>query len=189
MVVVFFAQSAILAAAQLELTASKLVEQGEDRMPGLGSAESRRTARRALDRRFLRLRPLLVEATSPRGGWVLAIRTALGMSAADLAQRMGTTETAVLSLERNERAGRARFDTIARAADALGCDLVYVLVPRTSLDAIIDDRARTVATRQMRDIDHSMRLEAQGVEADADSGLLADHALHLRDRPGLWHEQ
>jgi predicted DNA-binding mobile mystery protein A len=154
-----------------------------------GNAETRRAARRALDRRYTRLRPLVAEAAVPRGGWVLAIRGALGMSAADLAARMGTAETAVLSLERNERARRVRLDTLGRAADALGCDLVYALVPRNSLDAMVDDRARTVAAEQLRQVDHSMRLEAQGVDDEAARAQLIEQALLLRDRAGLWREQ
>ena len=66
----------------------------------------------------------------PPHGWARAIREALGMSAAALAARMGTTAGAVTRLEQSEAGDRIRLDTLHRAADALECDLVYLLVPR-----------------------------------------------------------
>src|SRR5258708_29177418 len=78
----------------------------------------------------------------PARGWVHAIREALGMSAAALAARMGTTAGAVTRLEQSEAADRIRLDTLRRAADALECDLVYLLVPRRPLTAVVRDRAR-----------------------------------------------
>jgi predicted DNA-binding mobile mystery protein A len=110
------------------------------------------------------------------------------MSAADLAARMGVAETAVLSLERNERAGKAQLDTLRRAADALECDLVFALVPRAPLEEMVDRRARALAAEQLRQVDHSMRLEAQGVAPDVAGEQLLTQAALLRDRPGLWRD-
>src|SRR5215217_7999866 len=87
-------------------------------------------ARSALDRRLADWRRLPAREARPHGGWVRAIRDALGMSAADLAERMGVTQSTVARLESSERDGRIQLDTLQRAADALDCDLVYALVPR-----------------------------------------------------------
>src|ERR1700728_3983517 len=76
----------------------------------------------------------------PPRGWVRAIREALGMSTTVLAARLGTTAGAVTRLEQSEAANRIRLDTLRRAADALGCDLVCLLVPRRPLTAVVHER-------------------------------------------------
>lgn len=157
-------------------------------MSGGRTAAARRQARRALDRRFNLLRDLVPHTAVPRGGWVQAVREALGMSAADLAQRMHVAETAVFSLERNERAGRARLDTLRRAAEAMDCELVYAIVPRRPLEQIVDDRARAVAADLLGHVPHSMLLEDQQVPAAATLEQFAEYAARLRDQPGLWRD-
>jgi predicted DNA-binding mobile mystery protein A len=69
----------------------------------------------------------------PPEGWVRHLRDALGMNTRQLAARLGTSRQAVLGLESRERRGAITLDTLGRAADALGCELRYVLIPRDSL--------------------------------------------------------
>ena len=154
-----------------------------------GGAAARRRSRLALDRRLPDLRELAGKSVPPRGGWVRAIREALGMSAADLADRMGTAETSVLSLERNEVTRRAQLDTLERAANALGCDLVYAIVPRRPLEQMADERARAVAGRLLGSVGHSMALEGQQVSAAVTEEQLVEQAMRLRDEPGLWRDE
>jgi len=156
-------------------------------MPTLAASE-RRQVRRSLDRRFEGLRPLVGQASVPRAGWARAVREALGLSRADLGLRMGVSETSVLSLERGEPEGRVRLDTLRRAADALGCDLVYALVPRQSLEQVVQDRARHRASTALATVEHSMRLEDQQLLPDAAREMLDEHAARLVDRPGLWRD-
>lgn len=151
-------------------------------------ARTRTTARRALDRRFDALRPLVRAATVPRGGWVRALREALGMSAGELGARMGTSETAVLSMERSERDRRVRFDTLARAADALECDMVYVLVPRRPLEEMVENQALQRARTVLGAVDHSMMLEDQRVSPAVAEEQLRELAADLRTQPGLWRD-
>ena len=157
-------------------------------MVGGRTAAARRVARRSLDQRFDELRHMTTPAAVPRGGWVRTVREALGMSAADLAARMGVAETAAFSLERNERAGRARLDTLRRAADAMDCDLVYALVPRLPLNAIVDARAHAVAASLLGHVPHSMALEDQQVPPETTREQLAAQAARLLDQPGLWRD-
>jgi predicted DNA-binding mobile mystery protein A len=128
-------------------------------------------------------------ATPPRGGWVKAIREALGMSAADLAARMDVSESTVLALEKRERGSRVQLDTLVRAADALDCDVVYALVPRRSLDEQVDARAQELARATLHSVEHSMRLEQQPVGRQASDEQLADTARALRDSVGLWRDR
>ena len=117
-----------------------------------------------------------------------AVREALGMSRADLGQRMGVSVTSVLSLEQREREGKAQVDTLRRAAEALECDLVYALVPRRQLETIVSDRAALLASRQLARLVHSMALEGQAVLPDPQREQMAIQAERLIDRPGLWRD-
>lgn len=126
------------------------------------AARMRRLARRKLDETGRGLR----EATTrflakPHGGWIAAVREALGMSASDLGDRMGISRAAVAKLEGNERRRTIQLDTLQRAADALECDVVYALVPRRLLQHIVDDQRMRVLANMHARTQHHMRLEAQ----------------------------
>lgn len=54
--------------------------------------------------------------------------------------------------------------SLKAAANALGCELVYALVPRThSLEHLVEERARSQAKKQVMGVEHSMALENQAV--------------------------
>ena len=151
-------------------------------MPRVSSQLSVRS-RELLDSHFDEWQPLRGLARPPRG-WVRAIRQALGMSAATLSERLGTTAGAVSRLEQSEAADRIRLDTLRRAADALGCDLVYLLVPRRPLTAVVRDRARELAHHQIIATEQTMRLEDQ---ATGKTSEMEDQLTEqLVKRGGLW---
>jgi len=140
-------------------------------------------SRALLDAHFDEWQALRALARPPRG-WVRAVREALGMSAAALAARLGTTAGAVIRLEQSEAADRARLDTLRRAGDALGCDLVYLLVPRRPLTDVVRDRARQLAHGQAAAVEQTMRLEDQ---ATGQTSELEDQLTEqLLRRGGLW---
>ena len=85
----------------------------------------------------------------PQSGWLRAIRDALGMTAAQLGARLGITPTSVFEMERREEDGTITLKTLEKAAEAIGCKLVYALVPDESLEATIHRRARKLAVRQL----------------------------------------
>ena len=89
-------------------------------------------------------------------------------------------------MERGELAGSLRLSTLERAAHALGCELVYALVPRKPLDETVHEQARRAAEARLAAIRHSMRLEDPTVGADDTEQLIAELAEHLVDRRGLW---
>ena len=96
-----------------------------------------------LDERLTRLRKAAEEIRlqAPRAGWVKTIRTALGMSVRSFARRLGNAHASVQELESNERRGSVTLESLRRAASALDADLVYAIVPRRSLRAVISERA------------------------------------------------
>lgn len=120
------------------------------------------TASSQLDKRFTELRPL-AQAARPSRGWIRAIREALGMTTGQFAKRLGVRQPRIVELERGEAKGNITVKTLERAAEALGCRLVYVLVPEKPLADTIRQKAALVAERQLASVEQTMRLEAQEV--------------------------
>ena len=60
---------------------------------------------------------------------VIEQRAAKGLSQRELAELCGTTQSAIARLERGGRP--PRIDTLLRIAEALECELIVELVPRT----------------------------------------------------------
>ena len=83
------------------------------------------------------------------------------------------------------------LNTLQRAAEALGCRLVYVLVPERPLADTVRERADLVAARQAEAIAQSMRLEAQEVtDRKAAKDLHREQVERLLQRPArLWDEE
>lgn len=144
---------------------------------------------RQLDERLMPLRNLN-QATTPRGGWLKAIRSGLGMSTSQLATRLQVTRQAVADQERREVDGTITLAAIRKAARALGCDVYYAVVPRRPLRDMVRTQARHVAERRLRGVAHSMRLEEQSVPDDEFERQVDDLADRLvRDLPrDLWSE-
>jgi DNA-binding XRE family transcriptional regulator len=76
-------------------------------------------------------------ATGDRGWFFAAIaekvadrRAERGLSQRELAELVGTTQSAIARLERGGRP--PRIDTLLKIAEALDCDLTVELVPRES---------------------------------------------------------
>ncbi len=144
-------------------------------------------ARRRLDQRFDSIRPTL-DVLPPHRGWIRAIRDAMGMSGSQLADRMGISPKTVHDIERSEAAGTIKMETLQRAADALDAELFYVLVPRDSLETMVEDQAKAKAVALLGPVAHHSRLEAQSVSAEALDDQLAELAETFVDRRGLWND-
>jgi predicted DNA-binding mobile mystery protein A len=142
-----------------------------------------RRARASLDTRFAGLGPA-ERFSPPRGGWVRAIRDALAMSAVDLGRRMNVTGPAVSALERSERDGTARLDTLRRAAAAMDCTLVYALIPNEGLEQTRRAAAEQLARRQLAQVATTMALEDQAVTVD--ERRVKDQADKVMESTRLW---
>lgn len=118
-------------------------------------------ARVSLDQRLQALQTLRPSLTRPRQGWVRALRTALGMTTAQLARRLGIAQASVVGMEKAEAEDRIQLGTLRRAAEALDCELHYVLLPRTGLQARVEERRAALAEREHGRVAHSMGLEGQ----------------------------
>ena len=100
--------------------------------------------------------------------------------------RMGVRQQTIHDLELSERRRTIQLDTLARAADAMDCDLVYALVPRTSIEENVRLRARRKAVGHLGPIAHHSRLEDQAISDGEAEALLDDLAERFIDRRGLW---
>jgi predicted DNA-binding mobile mystery protein A len=144
---------------------------------------------RHLDKRFQALRALKDTARPPRG-WIRAIRGALGMTTAQFARRMGVSQPRIVAIEKAEANRAITLKTLERAAEALGCRVVYVFVPQVPLAETVRLRARDVADRQLAALNQTMRLEKQDVrDKGARSAMRERLIAELADDPArLWDE-
>lgn len=145
---------------------------------------------RHLDQRFVALRPLAKSQRPPKG-WLRAVRDALGMTAAQLARRMGVSQPRITELEQAEVSGNVTLHSLQRAAEALGCRLVYALVPEKPLADTIRERAEVVAQQRLAAVEHTMRLEDQAVkDKNARNNLRRQFVDDLLRHPArLWDEK
>lgn len=120
------------------------------------------TSYEQLDKRLSTLRPLARIPRPPRG-WIRAIRETLGMTTRQVAERMGISQPSFVNLEKSEAADTITLESLQRVAQALGCRVVYALVPLKPLTKTIEDRALAAADQQLSFVEQTMRLEAQGV--------------------------
>ena len=127
--------------------------------------QSRSLARSQLDQR-LQAFAELKKTQPPMRGWIRAIRDALGMTAEQLARRMGVQRQRANALEKGEIAGTATINSIKKAAAAMDCVFVYALVPRDSLQANVERQARKYAEKMHVSVQHSMLLEQQGLTSE-----------------------
>lgn len=124
-------------------------------------AQDRATARRQLDKRLNTQRN--TSFSRPPRGWIKAIREALGMTTAQLGRRIGVSQSRAVNIEKAEVTGSITLDSLERAAHALDCELVYVLLPRKPLEEMVTERAVALAMDSIKATRHTMALEDQSV--------------------------
>jgi predicted transcriptional regulator len=93
-------------------------------MPAKARAEAKGPVERLHERIVTRDRGWFFAKIADR---VAERRVAIGLSQRELAELVGTTQSAIARLERGGRP--PRIDTLLRIAEALDCDLVVELVP------------------------------------------------------------
>lgn len=101
------------------------------------------------------------------------------------------TTSTLTRLELSEADDTISLATLRRAAEALGCELHYALVPRQPLATTLEERASRLAQQQMAAISHSMALEAQSTSREhleEQTRALAESLLK-GSRRALWKER
>ncbi len=119
--------------------------------------------RRIMEQKIERLGAL--NEPAPPSGWVKAVRGSLGLTIRQLADRVGVGHGSINQIEKREPKKRVTLESLEQIARAMDCKLVYAIVPQdaaSTLEDILNARAKEAATRILRSVEHSMRLEAQG---------------------------
>ena len=131
----------------------------------------------------------LQQTAVPAGGWIKAVRSALGMSMEQLGRKLGISRQAVLDLERREKEGAITLKALREVARVLDLQLVYGFVPlEGSLHALIEKRARELATQIVMRSAHSMQLEDQGNSAQRIENAIRERtaAIQHENPKMLW---
>lgn len=104
----------------------------------------------------------LKKVAAPPPGWVKAIRSALGMSLSQLGKKLSITRQSAQDIERREKDGSITINSLKEIAKALDMQFVYGFVPNDgSLEALIEKRAKQLATQIVMRTSNTMKLEDQ----------------------------
>lgn len=99
----------------------------------------------------------------PSIGWIKAIRTTLGMSMQQLGNKLSVSKQAISDIENREKEGSITIKALREVGRAMDMQLVYGFVPNDgSLEALIEKRAKELATKIVMRTSHTMNLENQG---------------------------
>ena len=103
----------------------------------------------------------------PRESWLSLVRHALGMSAAQLARRLGVTRAHISKTEKAELLGGVTLKTMHNFAEGMGCRFVYAIVPENTVEDILAERAGKKAQRIVEVTNKHMALEDQSLSSKA----------------------
>ncbi|MBK9639806.1 MAG: mobile mystery protein A [Saprospiraceae bacterium] len=105
----------------------------------------------------------LKQVAVPPTGWIKAIRNAIGMSMQQLGNKLSVSKQGILDIEKREKDGSITIKSLKEIARVLDMQLVYGFVPNDgSLDALIEKRAKELATKIVLRTSNTMKLEDQG---------------------------
>lgn len=125
----------------------------------------------------------LRDAQPPKQGWISAVRQALGMTAKQLAERVGLSQPRIAKMELNEN--NLKISTMKKIAEGLDCDFVYGFVPKSSLQETINRQARKKAEAILSNVNTNMALEDQLAD---DPNILTDvaHEMIAKNIKRIW---
>lgn len=125
-----------------------------------------------LNRSLSAFEPARLQAR-PQRGWLRAIREGLNMSLEEVGRAFGQSKKRILDFEHAEAEDRITLKSLRRVANAMDCELVYAIVPKSG--SIIElaeqhrQRRETSLAQKTRDrarqdvlgVEHTMALENQ----------------------------
>ena len=118
----------------------------------------------------------------PKKGWIRAIRDGLGMTARQLASRLGTTQQSVARIEKDEQTGSVTIKTMQRIAECLDCIFVYGFVPNSTLEDAIRKQAQIIAAKRLSQASQTMLLENQMLSNAENEKVFADMVDELANK-------
>ncbi len=104
----------------------------------------------------------LNQVVIPPTGWIKAIRNSLGMSMLQLGKKLSVTKQGIQDIEKREKNGSITIKSLKEIARVLDMQLVYGFIPNDgSLDALIERKAKDLASKIVLRTSNTMKLEDQ----------------------------
>jgi predicted DNA-binding mobile mystery protein A len=98
----------------------------------------------------------------PQRGWLRAVREALGLTLGQVGQAAHTAHQRIVNFEKAEENDRITLRSLRRVAEAMGCELVYAIVPKSgTIQELAEHPVRSAATKRVLAVEHTMALEDQ----------------------------
>lgn len=126
----------------------------------------------------------------PVGGWTKSIRTTLGMSLKQLADKLQITKQSMQEIELREQKETISIKTLREVAHAMEMDLVYGFVPKDgSLHQLIDRKAKELAIKIVSRTEQTMKLENQTVHSKRIKSAIKERIDHIKKEmpKNLWN--
>lgn len=133
----------------------------------------RKLIREQLDEKLNSIKEV-VSSSMPSQGWVKSIREALGISTAQLGKKVGIDQSRISRIENAEVTGEVKLSTLMKIAKSMDMQLVYAFVPKHSLEDMVQQQARQIASKRMKRLNNTMRLEEQELSNEQKHKALED---------------
>ncbi|MBO4858667.1 MAG: mobile mystery protein A [Treponema sp.] len=118
---------------------------------------------RALDKKTSELKS--ANNIIPHGfGWINTVREAIGMTAIQLAKRLGVSQPRITKMETNEE--NLKLSTMKKTAEAMNCEFVYYFKPKTTFQNLVEEQSQKKAAEILKSVNINMALEDQEISAD-----------------------
>ena len=123
------------------------------------------------------------------GDQVKQMRTGLGMTQRQLAQRSGLAQSVIAEIENGHR-GNLTLPTIQKLASGLNCQFVPQLIAQKDIDAIREDQSDYVARKIISISSGSSAIEMQAPSPEFIEKQVAALKQELFEGPGsaLWQK-
>lgn len=118
---------------------------------------------RALDKKTSGLKSA-DNIVSRGSGWINTVREAIGMTASQLAARLGVTQPRIAKMEANEE--KLKLSTMKKTAEAMNCEFVYYFKPKTTFQNLVEEQAEKKAEEILKTVNLNMALEDQAISAE-----------------------
>jgi transcriptional regulator with XRE-family HTH domain len=119
-------------------------------------------------------------------GWLRTVRRAVGVPVAEAADRMGVVQGDVYRMEHAEGSGVIGLQTLRRAAEALGCELVYGLAPK---EGTLTAMAEAIeAGRTQRQVEARARRREKAKEQRQEAARKSWRAKQREREAAQWRE-
>lgn len=127
--------------------------------------------------------------SKPMGGWIEAVRKAIGMNMRQLATKMNKTPQAIKQIQEREKAGTITLNSLEETVAAMNMRLVYAIVPMetSSLSELIQQQAEKMAKEIVIRANKTMSLEDQKISEKRIKNSIKEISAELAENPEkLW---